>query len=92
MTHGIDRSPIRFVVLAGNIREYRNWMAYNRVQPQETLFVSNSQILMGRKFDSLTTTFVEVGTFLSRQDAHELLAVLSTRVTNGKLDIVQGTR
>lgn len=88
--HGIDRQPIRFVVLAGNIREYRNWCAYNGINPATALFVSSIDVLQGRQFTTQTTKFVEIGTFVHRADSREVVEVLRSRLTDGSRLIIEG--
>lgn len=90
MTHGIDRSPVRFVVLAGNIREFRNWCVYNGITPNSALFVSSLDVLQGRQFDSQSTRFVEIGTFVHRSDSKEVVEVLRSRLTDGSRLVIEG--
>jgi hypothetical protein len=80
-THGIDRSPnqLKYLVLAGNIREFYVWQADNQVRGAEALFVSNSQMLRARKFPP-TIEVVMVGTFHLRQDHKEIMDMVKERL------------
>jgi hypothetical protein len=84
-THGIDKNkdPLKYVVLAGNLREHQNWCADNGVRPAEALFVATSQVLYGRRFPP-TTKIIIVGTFHARNDSREIMAMVQSRLP-GKL-------
>jgi len=79
-THGIDKNkdPLKYVVLAGNLREHQNWCGEKGVRPAEALFVATSQVLYGRKFNP-PTELVTVGTFYARNDAQEILEIAKSR-------------
>jgi len=82
MTHGIDRDPLKYVILAGNLREHQNWCSENGVRPAEALFVATSEILRGRSFPLSTTKIIIVGTFHARNDSREILAMVQSRFPN----------
>lgn len=77
-SHGINRTPVKYVVLAGTIREFYNWQHQHGIKVEETFFVSHPQILMGKQW-SADVEFVVVGTFTERKDAQEILTVLRTQ-------------
>ena len=85
-THGIDKNkdPLKYVVLAGNLREHQNWCGEKGVRPAEALFVATSQILQGRTFPP-TTKAIIVGTFHARGDSREILGMAQARFP-GKLE------
>lgn len=86
--HSINPDLIRYVVLAGSLKEFYNWQTYNRIPKEEALYISHSEILH-RRFPS-TTIFVEVGTFSLRPDVMHILDTLRTQHPTSS--IVQGTR
>lgn len=64
--HGIQRSPIEYVVFAGNYREFRTWLLASGVSQETALFVadkSNLTPLKGKKVN-----FVSIGSFHLRPD------------------------
>lgn len=79
-SHGIDKNkePLKYVVLAGNMREFQIWLAENRISRNEALYVSNSQVLRARYFEPPTKVII-VGTFHARKDSQEILAMVRTQ-------------
>lgn len=77
--HGIDRNPIKYLVLAGNYREFRNWLMDNEVHPQDALFVNNASVLWGRKFQPEETSLTVLPSFNERADAEDILQIARTR-------------
>lgn len=77
--HGIQRSTIKYVVFAGNFREFRVWQLAFGAKNGEALFVasaSNLTHIEGQDQDQdqcHTVTFVKVGTFHLRSDAKEIM-------------------
>lgn len=70
--HGIDRGITKFVVFAGNLREFYDWQLEYKVRGEEALFVATPTTLVGRKFPK-DTAYVILGSFYGREDAQEAL-------------------
>lgn len=65
----------KWVVLAGNYREYQQWCRRNVIHPRDALFVAESSNLGGRGRDLSTATWIRTGTFLDRRDVDEVMAM-----------------
>lgn len=76
--HGIDRTPIRFLVLAGNLREVHNWQDENEIPQGAALYVSGPEMLRGMQFKGDEVDVAVIGTFHLRKDAIEILDVMKT--------------
>jgi hypothetical protein len=84
--HGIDREALRYLVFAGNMREYYQWCSDQGIPGNTALYVSNTSTLMGMKgADDDGIEFAIVGTFQQRQDAEELIDTATTRFGNRKV-------
>ena len=70
--HGIERSPIKYVVFAGNYREFKVWQLENKVQDGEALFVADATNLSSLRGKEVT--FVRIGTFHLRKDFYTIMA------------------
>ena len=74
-THGVDRHPLKYVCLAGNIREYYQWMRRHDIKEGEAMYASTPSVLHGLPHES-GITFHQVGTFELRKDALKILEVV----------------
>lgn len=79
--HGIDPASLKYVVLAGNMREFHQWQQRYQVQGGEALYVTNPHILLGRNFtENPDLRLIIIGTFHLRKDTDEILDELRTRL------------
>jgi len=69
-THGIQRHPLKYLVFAGNYRQFDLWREAQKIPEGEALFVASPSNLLGRKGEF---TLVKVGTFHLRPDAQEIM-------------------
>jgi hypothetical protein len=61
----------KWVILAGNYREFMQWCVRNQVHPKDALFVAEPANLVGRTVHD--HRWVRTGTFLDRRDAQEVM-------------------
>lgn len=75
MTHGIHRTPhtLKYLVFAGNYRQFGLWCDENNISPGEALFVAQRTNLLQLKGDDHHLIMVKVGTFHLRPDAQEIM-------------------
>jgi hypothetical protein len=72
--HGIDPAQLKFICLAGSVREYYDWMRKYQVRAGESLYASTPTILHGLSTGSNSgITFHQIGTFGDRKDALQIL-------------------
>jgi len=75
--HGIDPAQLKFICLAGSVREYYDWMRKHQVREGESLYASTPTILQGLPADSNSDiTFHQIGTFDERKDALRILEMV----------------
>jgi hypothetical protein len=75
--HGIDPAQLKFICLAGSVREYYDWMRKHQVREGESLYASTPTILQGLSSDSNSDiTFHQIGTFEDRKDALRILEMV----------------
>jgi hypothetical protein len=75
--HGIDPAQLKFICLAGSVREYYDWMRRHQVREGESLYASTPTILQGLSADSHSNiTFHQIGTFDERKDALKILEMV----------------
>jgi hypothetical protein len=75
--HGIDPAQLKFICLAGSVREYYDWMRKHQVREGESLYASTPTILQGLSTDSHSDiTFHQIGTFEERKDALKILEMV----------------
>src|SRR4051812_33222657 len=67
--HGIDPAQLKFICLAGSVREYYDWMRKHQVREGESLYASTPTILQGLSTTDYDITFHQIGTFEERKDA-----------------------
>jgi len=73
--HGINRHPLKYLVFAGNIREYKQWERERAIPYGESMFVAHSTNLHGISTENAEAlTYIIVGTFHLRPDAQEIMA------------------
>ena len=87
--HGIQRAPLKYIVFAGNYREFRSWQLANGINGDEALFVANPANLTGLKAGE-DYHLVGIGTFHLRSDQKEIMEEAhrrfpNTRFTDGEL-------
>jgi hypothetical protein len=70
--HGIDPAQLKFICLAGSVREYYDWMRKHQVREGESLYASTPTILQGLSTD-YDISFHKIGTFEERKDALKIL-------------------
>src|SRR3954466_921655 len=77
--HGIDPAQLKFICLAGSVREYYDWMRKHQVREGESLYAFTPTILQGLSVDSNSDiTFHQIGTFDERKDALRILEAVRT--------------
>jgi hypothetical protein len=75
--HGIDPAQLKFICLAGSVREYYDWMRKHQVREGESLYASTPTILHGLSTD-YDISFHKIGTFEERKDALKILEAVRT--------------
>jgi hypothetical protein len=75
--HGIDPAQLKFICLAGSVREYYDWMRKHQVREGESLYASTPTILHGLSTADSDITFHQIGTFDERKDALRILDMVS---------------
>lgn len=73
MTHGILRHPVKYVVFAGNFREFRVWQLASGVKNGDALFVGSLEKANLRALQNLDVKFVKLATFHLRSDAKDIM-------------------
>ena len=79
--HGINRRPLKYLVFAGNYRQFNLWQTQCDIPPGEALFVSSPTNLLQVKGEFL---MVKVGTFHLRPDSLEIMKAARERFPNAK--------
>jgi hypothetical protein len=74
--HGIDPAQLKFICLAGSVREYYDWMRKHQVREGESLYASTPTILQGLSTTDYDISFHQIGTFEERKDALQILEVV----------------
>lgn len=76
--HGITRHPLKYVCLAGNIREYYDWMRRHDIKEGESMYASTPTVLHGLfpPNHNSGVTFHQCGTFLDRKDVFQILEAI----------------
>jgi hypothetical protein len=73
--HGIDPAHLKFICLAGSVREYYDWMKKHQVREGESLYASTPTILSNLPNDA-NISFHQIGTFSERKDALAILEAI----------------
>ena len=77
--HGIDRTPIRYLVLAGSYSIYNKWKQQQEIPMGEAFYVSSAEVLRGRRFSHKEVKVVELYGFWDRKDANEIMTMIDER-------------
>ena len=72
-THGIRPEKLKYLVFAGNFREYRQWMLTKGVLVEQTLFVTSPENLNRVSTADSDLVIAIVGTFHLRSNSQELM-------------------
>jgi hypothetical protein len=78
--HGIDRNTLKYLVFAGNYRQFGLWCDDNNIAPGEALFVASRTNLLTVYGDEYI--LVRVGTFHLRPDAQDIMEEARVRFPN----------
>lgn len=80
--HGIDPQRLKYLVFAGNFREYRQWALTTGNLSGRALYVAHPENLMGLNAETNPDLkLVRIGTFHLRSDAQEILDIVRSRFT-----------
>lgn len=74
--HGIDNTPPKYIILAGNLKDFYLWQNANQIRGAEALYVATADVLRGRRYPK--ATFITLGTFYQRPDHQEIIEVCRT--------------
>ena len=88
-SHGIQRRTLKYVVFAGNYREYRTWQLATGNGAEDSLFVASPSNLSSLNADG-DYHLIFIGTFHLRSDRKEIMDAAherfpNTRFTEGEL-------
>lgn len=79
--HGIQRRTLKYIVFAGNYREYRTWQLATGNGAEDSLFVASPTNLTSLKAGG-DYHLVFVGTFHLRSDREEIMEAARERFPN----------
>src|SRR4029079_128123 len=81
-SHGINRNRLKYLVFAGNYRQFHLWATDSTIQPGEALYVASPTNLRGISGDDII--MVKVGTFHLRPDSPQIMEEARARFPNNK--------
>lgn len=79
--HGIERTNLKYIVFAGNYREYRTWQLTTGNGAEDSLFVASPTNLTSLKADG-DYHLIFLGTFHLRKDREEIMEAARERFPN----------